>query len=35
MKILKDEEWSIEKRLVLKEDQIYISKKRGLRTEII
>jgi len=35
MKILKDEEWSIEKRLVLKKDQIYIPKKRGLRTEII
>ena len=35
MKTLKDKEWSIEEKLVLKEDQIYIPEKEGLRTEII
>ena len=35
MKILKDEKQSIEKELVLKENQIYVPEKRGLRTEII
>ena len=35
IKILKNEKWSIEKGLVLKENQIYIPEKRELRTEII
>ena len=35
IKILKNEKWSIEKGLVLKENQIYISEKGELRTEII
>ena len=34
MKILKSKKWSIEKELVLKKDQIYVSKEE-LRTEII
>ena len=34
MKILKSKEWSIEKELVLKKDQIYVSEEE-LRTEII
>jgi len=35
IKILKNEKWSIEKGLVLKENQIYIPEKGELRTEII
>ena len=35
VKILRDEEWQIEERLVLKEGRVYIPKDTKLRVEII
>ena len=35
VKILRDEEWQIEERLVLKEGRVYIPKDKKLRVEII